>query len=108
MKKIFFTFLICFLSLGAMTAQEAETIYRDNHCKMVSETNGVKCFKCDLSPAPECAVPIEWDNITGTPACVPEWCNAPLIKCGQTPIAGVDSCGDVCTKPSAQWPNCIP
>src|SRR3990167_8946680 len=41
------------------------------------------------------------------PACVPEWCDAPLVNCTDTPITGTDSCGNPCSKPSAEWPNCI-
>ncbi|MCK5580811.1 MAG: right-handed parallel beta-helix repeat-containing protein, partial [Candidatus Omnitrophica bacterium] len=41
-------------------------------------------------------------------ACVPTWCDLPLIECGQTPLTGgTDSCGNSCTKPSEEWPNCI-
>jgi hypothetical protein len=61
-----------------LTAGQAEQIYRENHCFKVADN----CFKCDLSPAPECAVPIdihvavhwipEWDQPVVVPDPEPE------------------------------------
>ncbi|MBN1869509.1 MAG: right-handed parallel beta-helix repeat-containing protein, partial [Candidatus Omnitrophica bacterium] len=48
-----------------------------------------------------------YNNTCNAAACVPTWCDAPLIECDQTPITGTDSCGNTCTKPSEEWPNCI-
>jgi hypothetical protein len=62
---------------------------------------GTKTFTCRydvVEPIPE---------PTPEPTCTPTWCSAALIPCDQTPITGVDSCGNVCTKPSPEWPNCI-
>ena len=118
------SFLLLTATAYALTAEEAEIIYRANNCKMVSQAEEQICFNCDPTPAPECAVPIdvhvtvhwkpEWDEAVvepepepEPPSCTPTWCSAPLIPCDQTPITGVDSCGNICTKPSAEWPNCI-
>jgi hypothetical protein len=40
--------------------------------------------------------------------CVPEWCDLPIQDCSLPPLTGgTDSCGNPCTKPSPEWPNCI-
>ena len=52
--------------------------------------------------------PVVPDPEPESEACVPTWCDLPLIECGQTPLTGgTDSCGNPCAKPSAEWPNCI-
>lgn len=41
------------------------------------------------------------------PSCIAEWCSAPIQDCSiEQPLTGVDSCGNQCSKPSAEWPNC--
>lgn len=42
------------------------------------------------------------------PSCIPEWCSLPLQDCSLPQLTGgTDSCGQPCSKPSIEWPNCI-
>ena len=42
------------------------------------------------------------------PKCIAEWCDLPLQDCDLPPLTGgTDSCGEPCSKPSTEWPNCI-
>lgn len=111
MKKLLL--LLAIFSLG-FTAQEAEQKYRELGCHRV-ESADPECdaVACDVVDEIVKMSVIEWDGsvvvpppVTEEPGCVPEWCDAPLIPCDQMPITGTDSCGNACTKPSAQWPNC--
>ena len=49
---------------------------------------------------------VEPEPVPEPPSCSPFWCDAPLISCTATPIKGTDSCGNICTKPSPEWPKC--
>lgn len=43
------------------------------------------------------------------PECIPTWCNLPIQSCDLPPLTGgTDSCGNPCSKPSPEFPNCTP
>lgn len=104
----------------AMTIEEAEQKYRELQCHRVDDMNfACETVKCNVVDEIVKMSVVEWDIPlpdptpipepipTPPPACVAAWCSAPLIKCTDTPIKGIDSCGNECTKPSSTWPNCL-
>jgi hypothetical protein len=77
-QQILILLLCSFLSLG-YTPQEAEQIYRDNNCEMVSQTEDSQCFNCTPLQLPdgECVSPI---GIDVTVHWKPEWELPPVIE----------------------------
>lgn len=60
-----------------------------------------------LSGEPDMINEVIPDAIELDPICIPTWCDLPLQSCDLPPLTGgVDSCGDPCSKPSPEWPNC--
>jgi hypothetical protein len=75
-----------------------------------------KSFNCTIpvndawqcTPLEGSSRPFECTYISEEPECIPEWCDLPVQDCNLPPLTGgTDSCGNPCTKPSPEWPNCI-
>ena len=101
-----------------MTLQEAEQKYRELQCHRVESTDpACDAVICDVVDEIVRMSVIQWDEPIVEPildpepipnGCIPTWCSLPIQKCSLPPLTGgIDSCGNPCSKPSEQWPNCI-
>ena len=129
-KLITITILLSYSTAYALTAQEAEQKYRDLKCHRVESTDPTcDSVICDVVDEIVKMSVIEWDGIVPTPTpkpeplpepipeplpaptpegCIATWCSLPIQKCSLPPLTGgTDSCGNPCSKPSTEWPNCI-
>ena len=114
------SFLLMTSVASAMTPEEAKIIYDDMGCYVLDKTaegcNNYKCLEVALAlmhymPAWDDSEPIPEptpEPIPDPDVCVPEWCSLPMQDCSLPPLTdGHDSCGNHCSKPSPEWPNCI-
>ena len=117
----FLTVCLALLLCMGMTPQEAQQMYYDLNCIATpSEIEG-ECVKVVCTDVQEMVTfyVAEWDMgeppvppveppPIEPPDCIPTWCSLPLQDCELPPLTGgVDSCGNPCTKPSPEWPNCL-
>jgi len=131
-KKFFILSFVCFVisfsvsTCFALTPEEAKKIYKEMDCAPITcpdWSEEIACFKCsvmeevskyyisdwnDSEPDPVPDPAPEPDPAPVPPLCVPEWCAIPVQDCNLPPLeGGTDSCGEPCSKPSVDWPNCI-
>jgi len=113
-------FLILLPLLMGMTPLDAQQMYYDLNCTATPQV-GEECVQIACAEVADMVkfYVVEWDTggpvippveppPTDPPDCIPTWCSLPLQDCELPPRTdGFDSCGNPCSKPSPEWPNCI-
>ena len=116
---ILITVVVILLFSMGLTFDEAQQMYYDLNCSATPAVTSDGCVivKCDTVQEMVKMYVVEWDTIEPPveppiepppDTCVPEWCGLPIQDCDLPPLTdGTDSCGDTCSKPSPEWPNCL-
>lgn len=108
MKKYLLFLIIPFLM--GMTSEEAKQLYIDLECQIISTETCEKGVSCKGLFDVALYHDASWDEPEPNPTvCIPTWCSLELQDCSiETPLTGgTDSCGEPCSKPSPEWPNCL-